>query len=378
MQKIGIVTLVGYQNFGNRLQNFAVQETLKKLGYESDTLQFIPAKKPFPEYFYGKVKHIIKNTLIFLLPNQVCQKIFSTAPTRETLIRTMLREWKLKKFTAQRIHAERVNETKRAMQGIDPEYMAFIVGSDQVWNPFFGCGQDSRFLSFASPAKRIAYAASFGVRSLPAACEASYSCGLSAMESISVREDEGAQIVQKLTGRQVPVLIDPTMMLTREEWLEIARPARKKTNKPYVLLFFLGEISSERMNHIVRKASEKDFILINISTPDSIYYAIGIEEFVSYIANAEVVFTDSFHGTVFSILFNKPFVTYARSGDEHDMSSRIKTLIQKFKLNTHICQDDSPMPDPFGINYCHVDSILSEERKKAIIFLENAINYTLV
>ena len=191
---------------------------------------------------------------------------------------------------------------------MNDRYDFFIVGSDQVWNPHWVNSSDV-FLEFANSDKRIAYSASFGIGELPKDKEAGFKKGLEGMKHISVRENAGAEIVKKLTGREVPVLLDPTLTLTKDQWDKIvSRPAWYRDEK-YILVFFLSKLPELARVEIERIAKENNFKIVELMDETNIdYYTSTPEEFLYLIKNAGLVYTDSFHCTVFSILFNTAFV----------------------------------------------------------------------
>ena len=208
-----------------------------------------------------------------------------------------------------------INETdyivskKHIPENLSDRYDYFITGSDQVWNPDNLHGTSFFFLTFAEQYKRIAYAPSFGVSEIKPEFIEDYKEWISGMYKLSVREDDGAKIIKKLTGRESPVLVDPTLLLTKEKWLSIAKEASNKPKDKYLLTYFLGGIPTQYKKEIKKTAKENNLEIINLGDiKEKDTYQTGPSEFIDYINNCSVMFTDSFHGTVFSILFEKPFV----------------------------------------------------------------------
>ncbi len=152
-------------------------------------------------------------------------------------------------------------------------------------------------------------------------------------KEISVREEAGKKIVEDLTGRKdVEVLVDPTMLLTAEEWDNVSnKPEQLKTDK-YILNYFLGELSEKRKNEIDRIAKENGCKIINMLDSNSPFYKTGPAEFLYLEKNAFLICTDSFHACVFSILYNRPFIVFEREDNNVSMNSRIDTLLNKFHL----------------------------------------------
>ena len=248
-----------------------------------------------------------------------------------------------------------------------------MYGSDQVWNPKFDRLSDVDLLSFATLGQRISFSASFGISELPENSKEKAKRELEKFKSISVREDRGKEIVEELTERKdVQVLVDPTMLLTSEEWDKVAnKPEQLKTDK-YILNYFLGEMSEKRKKEIERIAKENNCEIINILDKNNPFYQTGPCEFLYLEKNAFLICTDSFHSSVFAILYNRPFVVFDREDSNEKMNSRLDTLLKKFKLENRWYKDKIT-EEQLQVDYKESYIILEEERKKAKEFLENAI-----
>ena len=337
MKKIGIVTIYDLSNYGNRLQNYAVKKVLRSI---SD----------------GTVKEISAVNHFLLLKNII--------QYRKASCKRML---KFYRFSAGSRDIEYLCDYN------DNEYDYVICGSDQLWNPYWSNNKFT-FATFAAKEKRIAYSASFGVSKIPEEKKTQYIKCLSEMNAISVREEAGAKIVKDLTGRDVEVLIDPTLMLDQEEWTSVARKPKHFRKKTYIMTYFLGEIDSEYRNYIEKIAGEMECEIINLEQENQNNYwnTVGPAEFIWLIEHCSLFFTDSFHGSIFSILMEVPFVVFERKSNIGSMSSRIDTLLKKFQLEDRKYNNEST-EKILDTNYSHVSSILEEERKKAYDFLKAAI-----
>jgi hypothetical protein len=256
--------------------------------------------------------------------------------------------------------------------GLGTRYDFFVVGSDQVWNPTFPEFSELFFLTFVPKHKRVAYAPSFGLSELPEEVKDNFSTWLSSMEYLSVREESGESIIRNLTGRDVPVVLDPTMLLTKEEWLRVSTPLKTVPKKPYILTYFLGTLDAKRGKEIKLFAKKNSLMIIQINELTSKYYTTGPGELISLINQATLILTDSFHGTVFSILFEKPFLTYKRVGRD-DMYSRIETLFSLLHLEN---RENMRLSDPnlCEIDYHEVKQLLEIERNKAFDYLSTCFN----
>lgn len=379
MTKVAIITIIDYNNYGNRLQNYATQEVLKSLGlsvktiitdveYEKHSRQ---NKKNLANKFL-KLKNMSTKKVYKKIKNKIWYNIHKQYV--EESIKKRLK--KFKEFTN-----DNICETSYKISQLDifndlsEEYDYFVVGSDQVWNPTFRYGSSVDFLTFAVPYKRIAYAPSFGIDEIPDQYVENYSRWLSEMHRLSVREESGAKIIKKFTGREAHVLIDPTLMLSKEKWLSVSMEDKFKPKGKYLLTYFLGDMSKETKEEINQIAMRNKLSIVNLgSIKDIKRYIVGPSEFISYINSASVLFTDSFHGCVFSILFNRPFVVFNREEDIPSMNSRIDTLLKTFKLDDRRKCNIKYDEQIFYVNYQNVSIILENERKKTINYLKEALN----
>ena len=352
MKKIGIITISDNNNYGNRLQNYALQKFLERYCYV-DTLW---NNKDY------SLKYIIKEKI----------KIFMDK-------RKMSRFYKFKKFTKKIIHSKFILHQSKKIKKIEKYYDYMITGSDQVWNPYFNFMSDIELLSFVSSKKRISYAASFGVDRIDEFAEKKVKEYISNYKSISVREDRGKEIIEELTGRKdVQVLVDPTMLLTAEEWDKVSnRPKQldKIKEEKYILNYFLGELSESRKNEIERIAKENNCHIINILDKNDPFYISGPSEFLYLEKHAFLICTDSFHSSVFAILYDRPFIIFDREqkGVE-SMNSRIDTLISKFKLKNRKYNGKCITKENLEHDYTEAYEILEKEREKSKAFLEKALD----
>lgn len=194
------------------------------------------------------------------------------------------------------------------------------------------------------------------------------------MTYLSVREEAGAKIIKELTGKDAFVHVDPTMLLTKEQWLSISETPLNKPSKPYLLTYFLGDIPIKRMKKLKEIAKNNNLELVNLAQiKDRKSYLTGPKEFIDYINSASVLCTDSFHGAVFSILLETPFIIFNGEGKTPSMNSRIETLLKKFNLESRFFDKIKLNDDVFEINYSHIDNILEKERNNSLNYLKNAL-----
>ena len=359
--KIGVVTITDYSNFGNRLQAYAVCKALRRrLGCDVVSLE-----KPYREAtLLSRVKESVA-MMLCVFP-ALAEKCFGSNITRANNFRTWgRRHIPTRDFDRHQPLPDRLND----------EFDLFLAGSDQIWNYDFSAGVFADyFLTFAEKGKRAAISASFGVEQIPEEWRKTYAQGLLGFRHISVREDAGAKIVKDLTGRDVPVLIDPVMLLSREEWLTVAKKPRVDTSKPYVLKYFLGdEAEDERIEHWAKEQGYEIYELMNDQIPE--LYSAGPGEFLTLIDNAALVCSDSFHCIAFSILFRRPFAVYERRGSGNYMTSRLDTLLRKFGFEDRWKHGLAPQ-QYLNCDFSQVDSVLDAERQKALAYLQEILRET--
>ena len=355
MKKIGIITKYDNNNYGNRLQNYA--------------LQFYLNKK------YTEYKVItIKNSGIMNSENNIIKSLFKRI--------IVLHLNKFKKVTKRKknfyiFNKKNIDSTffyyDNFLKPNFNKYFKIILGSDQIWNPNFDC-PEMYFGDSKNKSRNISYAASFGITQIPLKFVNNYKEKLNQISNISVREDSGKDIVQKLINRNdVEVLVDPTMLLIKEEWDKVSKkPSMLKSDK-FILNYFLGDLSDKRKKEIEKVAKENNCEIINILDEDSLFYECGPSEFLYLEKYAFLICTDSFHSSAFAILYNTPFLVFDREqANIASMNSRIETLLSKFKLEGRkyvgkIEEDD------LKVDYTEAYKILETEREKANDFLEKAL-----
>ncbi len=312
---IAIVTLTKDFNYGNRLQNYAVQQIIENMGYEVRTLFNLTDSeymkhKSFKEW----IKYIInyKDARVYLK----IARMFN-------------------KFNKKYIYFGEKIIKNGDLNYLNNCYDAFVTGSDQVWNPNWSFLSDIEYLGFVEDnIKKISLSSSFGVNEIPESKREEVSRYLKRIDFISVREEAGAEIVRKLVNRTSKVLIDPTMYISLEKWIGIERKPKELAKEEYVLIYILGSHNSEVYEKIFEFTKKKNIKIYNLARNrlnDKI--PIGPEEFLYLIHNAKYVVTDSFHGSVFSILFKTDFYVFKRENNKEDMSSRIVTLLRKMHLS---------------------------------------------
>ena len=346
-------------NLGNRLQNYATQSVLKKFNFSVNTLSFERSVLSGKQ----KIKAIAQRVSNYHLPGD--KNYWCLFPKRVRNFKHFNKKY-IKTYSIQKI-----SQIKAAN--------FYILGSDQVWNTAWyregDMKKDLFLLTFARPEQKICFAPSFSMDFLPEEWHEWFRENLRTFPSLNVREEAGQRIIKNLTGQDAEVLIDPTLMLNRSDWMKIAKRLKKiDTDRPYILTYFLGRRSdrvNQTMHNLAKKYNCEVYNLMDMTQPE--VYISGPSEFIYLISRAKLVLTDSFHACVFSFLFGKPFLVYAREGECNNMMSRMDTLLKKFGLERKYV--DSGLPnDILECNYQHGYEMLALERQKVIDYLKKAMH----
>ena len=303
MKKAIVLTLNDNKfNYGNRLQNLASIFILTKLGLE-----------PYSLSLYKK-----ESRVIFFLKYLVCLK-------------------KAKK----KIYKKKINfltfEKKRLHKiGLNSEIIKqaelIYVGSDQVWNSSYWNKGDENFytLKFIDRQRKIALAPSFGCDVIDNSFNEVFATELVKFSKLSCREKVGCSYIKQITGFDCKLLIDPTLALTKNEWFMFLEPIKFK--KKYLLVYCLGDIDFA-MNQDIKAISNLYNLEIHIiNNRKDPFYSFNPSQFLSAILNANIIITDSYHCSIFSFIFDKPFIVYRRKGKSNEMYNRIHDFLQEFNL----------------------------------------------
>lgn len=348
-KKVAIVTPYGNNNFGNKLQNYALQYVLENLGFEVITLK----------------NNIYSNTKKFYLLRCLKNKLKKERIKND---RTLLFENFNKNINYSKEYYNAFSKYK------DFDYV--VCGSDQIWNPNQGRLRDFDLLSEVPSQKRISYAASFGIDEIPLKYIDSVRKELGKFKAISVREDRGNEIVKEITGRNdTMVLLDPTLLLPEDAWNKIMVKPEKLKSKKYILNYFLGTPSEKIMKEIKKVAEQNGCDIINLMDEDDTLFNSGPSEFLYLEKNAFLICTDSFHSSVFAFIFNKPFIVFERNQSSlKSMNSRIETLINKLNLKDRKFNGKEITTNNLNHNYVDGYHILEEEKNKSIDFFKKNMN----
>lgn len=371
-KKLAIITLYDNINFGNKLQNYAVQTYFEDMDFEVVTLPYWEQLHPV---------HSIKNDT-HKATHYILQLLgFEKERRRRNRLKQRRRQY-IKSFSDEYLKIGPAVKYTKIDRCLKDKYDYFVTGSDQVWH----CWADNKkeleffFLQFAKPEQRITMAPSFGFKQFPKKYVQVYKKGLRGFEYISCREEEGMELIKKLTGRDSEVLLDPTMLIDVNKWLMILRKPMQFPASPYILIYALGGFYGNIKNSVEKLAEEKKYLIINLHDINSEYYtATRPDEFLYWIKESKLVVTDSFHAAVFSILFNRPFVVSKRE-DEGGMENRLDTLLEKFSLTERkyvnlkdaFDNTDTQIKEEkiLSVNFKEVEEIIEIEKCRAAGFFK--------
>lgn len=351
--KIAILTLNTYINYGNRLQLFSIHKILDNnpniKAIDTLILEFDKKKE--------KKKKKSKESLL-LRKRRERERVFKI--------------FSFNCFNEIGIDGNDKDKIEKISM-----YDYVIIGSDQVFNPSLKYPSPFDFCSFLKSEKIIVLSASFGreFRDIETKYHESFRKGLNNIIKLSVREEEGANIVKKLTGKEIKVLPDPCLCLTKDEWdkfipISINRP------KKYIFTYFLNQkkINKEIFEFIDRIVKEEELEIININNPRSEYFSSSPFSFLEYIKNAKYVITNSFHGLCFSIIFRKKFIA-CDIVTNLSVQSRIDNLLNIFSLQSR--KFDKTKNFDFEYNNDDLETKIKTGKEEMLNFLNNGLNEVL-
>lgn len=359
--KAAIITWCTYPNYGTFLQVYALQQTLKKLSITNKVVDdySIVMRKNGPIWFLKlriQLEELRCGPVYYL-----CQRI------------------KKRKFARFKKRLLNVHSSYHDLSSIDNEYDFYIIGSDQIWsplnfNPFF-------FANFTKKPK-ISYAPSIGVSAYPENLKDRVRSLLASFSSLSVREEEGAKALMDIIDRPISVVLDPTLLLEKADW-DLITLANKTITEDYNVCYLLTFNESYVAWAQAETQKKRRKLLIFSTLPQfrkyaDIYYPAGPEEFVDLIKHAKTIFTDSFHATIFSIIFEKDFITFKRfkENEGKNQNSRLRNLFSLIDVSDRFLSeaDLSLYVEPKCLNYIKIKGLIAEKRKESLSYLTEAID----
>lgn len=341
MKSIGIITIHKINNYGSVFQAYALQKACEDLGYKVEIIDY-----DFPNSFH--------------IPQKYASKV-DTQPNEPKWIKFLyafdlikqhkgIRNFVLKYQSLSKNQYSSPSDLEIA----PPHYDVYITGSDQLWNPRH-CNADPAFMLHFAPdtALKISYAASIGTNSIPSELKSQYQKLLGRYAHIAVRENSGASVVKEIAGKEATVVLDPTLLLDKNQWNQIATP-RRLFKKKYILCYFLNYTFNAfpYVDHLAEYMQKQTgYEIVRVARPPHklglphTHYRVGAspEDFLALIRDAEMVLTTSFHGTAFAVNYGKPVFTVVQ--DRNASDSRQVSLMQNLGLEEQVLTITDEMPD---------------------------------
>ena len=376
--KIGIITIHNSTNYGACLQSWALYKFLIDYGYDCEIIDL--HRPVHQDYIYSK-KYVDYNGAC-----KKAQKFNLKSFIKKYVFRKKIPSYKIERMRKFETFNSRI-KLSAAYRSIDelysnpPIYDIYITGSDQLWNPTQPFCIEPYFLTFVkSPsAKKISYAASIGHDTLSEKEKEDFKHWLLSYNHISVREYEAKQLLESLVSKPISQVSDPTFLLGPEYWRSIAKAPNEKV--PYILCFKLNS-GCQLADYVIKIGKELNKkVIVLTTTGDNIKNCqivrnAGVEEFLGYIAHADMLISDSFHANVFGLLLGVKNLWAYISPDNH-RGSRLRSLFLTFGIHNHfIAPDFSTEAKTLKsdlINNDEIYKIALSEQKKSSDFLLNAI-----
>lgn len=367
MKSLGIITIHRIFNYGSVFQAYALQQVCEDLGYRTEII----------DYRYPNVQH--QNNWFATMGNSQ-----SNEPKwiKYLFVKALLRQHKgISNFVYRYQHLSPITyNSPEELKKNPPRYDVYITGSDQLWNPCY-CNGDPAFLLHFAPddALKISYAASIGMRDIPLELHMLYKELLDRYKHISVREDSGINVIRDITGMEAKAVLDPTLLLDKDEWNKIAVPKRL-IKKKYILCYYLNYTFNafpyvDDLTAYMQK--QTGYEIVHVARPPHklvyghTWYRVGAspEEFLALVRDAEMVLTTSFHGTAFALNYGKPLLTVVQ--DRNASDSRQVSLMHSLNLDAQVLSVKDVFPDEslFSYNVGEEQIRLSALRKESRQFL---------
>jgi hypothetical protein len=364
IMRAGIITFHCPINYGAILQAKALPLVLEDMGIRSEIINY-------------RLPHdILSHTNIYEQSTNykvVIKNIIKYAHRKDIMV-------KLQRF--EKFYNEYLPVSKKIYRSIDElknlkEYDFLICGSDQIWKPMNDDYLDEAFfLGFTSNAKKISYAPSFGIDTFPQKLENQLKILLSDFHAISVRERSGMNILRRIVSKSIKQVLDPTLLINKARWHSLSNMKYVNGINDYIVVYALER--NKILNDSVKRLKQMIQLdiyeisldgLVRVRNCDHVLYDVGPSEFISLIENAKLVLTNSFHGTAFSIIFEKPFISVAHTKS----NSRILELLESLNIsNRQISSSRLIQKDLLEMRYENVLEKLEMLKNNSIMFLKNA------
>lgn len=359
---IGIATIFRTGNYGGSLQAYALKKAIELNGLgEAEIINYCC------DSVKGKIDmKFLRNAGLFHTAVAIVEKIYYFPRMKKVM-----------SFVDSYSGPAKEELKKDQLAALNDKYDIFLSGSDQIWNPEIQQGDYYYLLDFVKdPDKKRSYASSFGAKKIDEKYHETYKKLLSEYKYIAVREEEGAGLVEEFTGKRPKVVLDPVLLLDKEQWASML-PERKFKGK-YVFVYqmahspLIANITSKCAKELGAKVKFVPFPIAGFCKC-SIQLGLSSLEWVRGIMDSEFVITDSFHASVFSILFHKQFYYVVTSETIKKRISRISTLLKRLGMQNRIVYSIDECNFSDIIDYDHVQQQLDEARAESLAELTKAV-----
>lgn len=383
MKPIGLVTCYFHHNYGSMLQAYATEMIMKKMKLPYET---IACKRPRDYMTENHYLYILKKILIADWDMFLGKKRIENAKKKnsEFAKNCALRDSAFTKFANEYFHISPFCQNREELKKMSENYSAFLVGSDQLWRTDSVEHGYYTLEWVPDNIRKIAYSTSIGVKEVPWFQKKKNQRFMSRFSYIALREQSACDLVKKLTGREVQVVLDPTLLFTGEQWLDIQKE-NPLTDGKYIFVYLLGDNPEQR--EYIKRVKERtgcdivalqhldNYIPSDNGFADEAPY-VGPSEFLNYIRNAEYVFTDSFHCSVFSILYKKSFFTFNRFSEsaKQGTNTRIDNLLHITGLEERRWNIAKPIETCVSMDsdFDNAYSLLEQYRNRSWNYLKEA------
>lgn len=383
--KVALAINYDYHDYGGMLQAFATQRFLEKQGIDSDAINFDNVKGDISR---RKWKYFLSNMMdisIVKEKSRLIEKKIRQKTNARLKAQMAERDNAFDKFCTSHFKVSRPFDSWDDMaKASQMEYDAVIVGSDQLWLPSNVMADYYTLNWVPRNVKKIAYATSFGIGNIPQKYKEMYRQYLIRIDYLSARETSGQEIISELTDRSVPLVNDPALLLDANGWDEVIKD-KPIINDKYIFCYFMGD-NPEQRDFVKRLAKEKCLKIVALLHLDQFietdeHYAdytpwdISPDDFVNLVKYAEYVCTDSFHGTVFSIIYSRNFFTFKRFNKKASLSTntRITSLLTRVGLMDRLVENLDKRPDNIN-DWRKIQECVSDFRNASGCWLIESIN----
>lgn len=365
-------------NYGGALQGYALVTQLRKMGFDAHDVHYVSKNitSKAENDRLSKLKHKIKQ----LTDLQAIRfKVYMILHKKELAANMEAFQEFVKKNDLAYNNGKFYSIEE--LSSLSEEFYAFITGSDVVWDPYNTQNKNDEgyFLDFCtSSCKRIAYAPSIGVTKLPPQSEENLKELLEKFSALSIREKSGSDLIKNVTGINVPVVLDPTLLVDPKEYERIVR-IPDNLPEHYIAVYRFGNNphTDIKIREISRKYSLPVVFIPARNEGFSPRYDLGPGEFIGVIRKADLVITDSFHCTIFSLLNHTPFLTFVRSNPKNVTStqSRVINLLETFDMTDRYILPDTEIEieDIFSLDFNKFEGKISKMREESLNYLDSAL-----